>query len=198
LIEVTFSLAILGTVLLGSTAVAALAYRMGQTARERTTVSQQAQEQMEALRSFRDNATNWQDFQQGTGCGGGGYCGIVNVAKGPCHFDGSMRCFHMTETNKGGTPDRWVPASGSVSAPGGTGGDPALTVPTSTIEIALINPTTETPPQNANMGNCAYDVEIHYSFKPLGGGTDDKNQIVTRLANLSYNPEGGPSVCPNP
>src|ERR1039458_6429789 len=71
LIEVTIALSILSFVLLGSTALAVTAFRMGQTARERTQVAEVAQEQMEALRSFRDNHT-WAEFQGG----GPGYQGI--------------------------------------------------------------------------------------------------------------------------
>src|ERR1041384_7189661 len=72
LIEVTFALAILGFVLLGSTAIATTAFRTGQTARERTQVSTAAQQQMEALRSFRDNHP-WSEFRVGNG---GTYQGI--------------------------------------------------------------------------------------------------------------------------
>ncbi|HEY2004243.1 MAG TPA: hypothetical protein VGH44_03955 [Candidatus Saccharimonadia bacterium] len=190
LIEVTFALAILGFVLLGSTAVAAMAFRVGQTARERTTVSEQAQEQMEALRSFRDNSLamsgGWGAFQAGAGgCSGGGYCGVVNVPKGQCHFDGSIRCFHMAQS--GGANNQWVPVSNSLTYPAG-----GLTVPTSVVEIAIV------PPANPTSQQCAYDFELHYSFTPIGGGIDDANRIQTRLVNLNYTPVGGVSVCPNP
>lgn len=191
LIEVTFALAILGFVLLGSTAVAAMAFRVGQTARERTTLSEQAQEQMEALRSFRDNALStaggWATFQNGAGaCGGSGYCGVVNVPKGQCHFNSALfACFHMAQT--GGAANQWVPAADSLVYPAG-----GLTVPSSVVEIAIV------PPANPSSVQCAYDFELHYSFTPIGGGPDDQNRIQTRLVNLNYTPAGGVSVCPNP
>src|SRR6266702_3861781 len=98
LIEVTFALAILGTVLLGSTAIAAAAFRTGQTARERTQVAEVAQQQMEALRSFRDNHT-WAEFEGGSSCGSaGGYCGVNQVLTTNCSYNPALRCFHMVQT----------------------------------------------------------------------------------------------------
>jgi len=86
LIEVTFALAILGFVLMSSTVIAMTAFRTGQTARERTQVAAEAQEQMEALRSFRDNHT-WDEFRVGDGSGNctgaGNYCGMTGVGT-PC------------------------------------------------------------------------------------------------------------------
>jgi type II secretory pathway pseudopilin PulG len=181
LIEVTFALAILGFVLLGATATAASAFRMGQTARERTAVAQVAQEQMEALRSFRDNHT-WAEFETG----------VDTAAHGICTADGSARCFHMVQSNPGCTSgptcNEWIPAAGNLTAPDPTG---TLTVPTSEVEIArVVNVATEP---------CAMDFQVHYEFTPLGGGTNDSNQFLTRLVNLRYAvPLGGSSVCPSP
>jgi Tfp pilus assembly protein PilV len=185
LIEVTFALAILGFVLLGSTAIAAAAFRMGQTARERTQVAEAAQGQLEALRSFRDNHT-WPEFRGGKNCGAaGGFCGIDQVIGSPCSFDATQQCFHMVEVSTAGGTSvcsaascEWVPAVGSMSA----------NVPTSVIEI-----TPNTP--NSQRG-CGYDFLLHYSFTPLGGGTAT-NQITTRLVNLKYDPGIAPPVCPS-
>jgi type II secretory pathway pseudopilin PulG len=168
LIEVTFALAILGFVLLGSTAIAAAAFRTGQTARERTQVVEVAQAQMESLRNFRDNHS-WAEFRQGSLPT---YRGVDNAPATPCSFDSSRTCFHMDE-NTG------VPVTGALipSSP-----------PTATLELTSATPSSQR--------SCAYDFELHYSFTPLGGGTKSVNHITTRLANLKYNPGGGPISCP--
>jgi prepilin-type N-terminal cleavage/methylation domain-containing protein len=175
LIEVTIALAILSFVLLGSTAIASTAFRTGQTARERTIVSEAAQGQMEALRTFRDNHT-WAEFRYGSGAT---FQGIEDMATTPCQYNATRRCFHMVLGNAGlGTTD-WVPATGSTSA----------SVPTSVIEIS-----TSTP---GSQRGCGYDFELHYSFTPLGGSTNSaRNQIVTRLANLKYDPGAASPDCP--
>jgi prepilin-type N-terminal cleavage/methylation domain-containing protein len=174
LIEVTIALAILGFVLLGSTAIGAAAFRTGQTARERTQVAEVAQEQMEALRSFRDNHT-WNEFRHGNG---GSYQGIDNVLGTACQWDGSRRCFHM-ELKSTGANTEWVPVTGPLTqaTPGNN-----LTVPGSVVEIA----TTTTA-----ASECGYDFLLHYQFLPLGGGANATNQITTRLVNLKYDPSGG-------
>lgn len=173
LIEVTFALAILGFVLLGSTAIAAAAFRTGQTARERTQVSTAAQGQMEALRSFRDNHT-WSEFRVGNG---GTYQGIDQVLTTNCAYNAARRCFYMELRDTGGGTKEWVPRAGHVGA----------SVPTSVLEISTTTP-------NAQRA-CGYDFELHYSFEPLGGGQLARNQIATRLVNLKYDPAGAP-LCP--
>jgi Tfp pilus assembly protein PilV len=159
LIEVTFALAILSMVLLGSTAIAASSFRMGQTARERTTISQAAQEQMEALRSFRDN-NKWSVFEA-----------AIEAASA-----GGSSSFHM-ETRTSGVTTEWVPVNGQLDA--STTNSTSMVVPTSTIDI-----TTNTP---SNLKGCGYDFLLTYKFTPLGGGVAASNQIQTRLANLNFN-----------
>jgi hypothetical protein len=167
-------LAILGFALLGSTAIAAAAFRTGQTARERTQVVEVAQDQMEALRNFRDNHT-WTEFRQGASPS---YQGVDNAPITQCTFDSTRTCFHMNITTG-------VPVTGALTP---TTPGYGLQVPTSTIEITSATP--------AVQRTCAYDFELHYSFTPLGGGTKAVNHISTRLANLKYDPGVGPIACP--
>jgi Tfp pilus assembly protein PilV len=169
LIEVTFALAILGSVLLGSTAIAAAAFRTGQTARERTQVAEVAQQQMEALRSFRD-AHTWNEFRFGEACGTGGYCGVENQTKYQCSFDSTKNdCFSMS-IPVGKT--EWYPTNVVASS----------SVPTSAVEIRVLD---------ATRAACNYDFEVHYSFTPIGGTDKAENQITTRLTNLKYNGVSG-------
>jgi type II secretory pathway pseudopilin PulG len=170
LIEVTFALAILAFVLLGSTAIAAAAFRTGQTARERTQVSEVAQAQLEALRSFRDNHT-WAEFEQGHPPA---YGGVDAVQAG----------FHM-ELSAG----EWRPVAGPLTSTTNTTLVPVgLTVPTATMTLATSTPAAERV--------CGYDFLLKYSFTPLGGSQLASNQITTRLANLKYDPNGAPVSCP--
>jgi hypothetical protein len=170
------ALAILSFVLLGSTAIAAVAFRTGQTARERTQIAEAAQEQMEALRSFRDNHT-WAEFRQGSA---GLYSGIDDMVGTTCQYDSTKRCFHMALGNAGNGTNDWVPVTGATTA----------VVPTSVIEIS-------TSTANSKR-QCGYDFELHYSFTPLGGSTNGaRNQIVTRLANLKYDPGAASPDCPS-
>lgn len=202
LIEVTFALAILGAVLLGCTSVAASAYRLGQTARERTSVAEVAQEQMEALRSFRDNALSgnggsWSTFQNGTGGPPAGYYGIDNVPTTPCKFQQpplpTIGCFHMALKTIG-TSTMWVPEAGDLLAAPGTD----LSVPSAYIEISASqangvggSSTSDSPGDR----KCGYNFELHYQFDPIGGGVAQTNKISTRLSNLQYNPSLG-GTCP--
>jgi Tfp pilus assembly protein PilV len=172
LIEVTLALAILGFVLLSATAIGAAAFRTGQTARERTQVAAAAQEQLEALRSFRDNHT-WSEFRAGKG---GVFQGIDEVLGTACQWDASKRCFHMALANTTAGTTEWVPQAGATTA----------NVPTSVIEIS-----TTTTVASA----CGYDFLLHYQFQPLGGGGNATNQITTRLVNLKYDPGSGAAVC---
>ncbi|HVQ43631.1 MAG TPA: prepilin-type N-terminal cleavage/methylation domain-containing protein [Candidatus Saccharimonadia bacterium] len=176
LVEVVIALAILAFVLLGATLVATSAFRTGQTARERTQVSNEAQRQMEALRSFRDNHT-WDEFRVGVGAS---YPGVDNVPVTPCRFDATKHCFHM-ETQAVGANTEFVPVTGSTVG----------SVPTSTIEIWADNSAAAITARP-----CNYDFELHYSFQTLGGGVPAQNHIRTRLANLKYVlPAVGPGTC---
>lgn len=193
LIEVTVALAILSMVLMGSAAVATTAFRMGQTARERTTLVEAAQEQMEALHSFRDNHT-WAEFQGGNGCGTGGFCGIDQASSSPaapCKMVTGKDCFYM-EQWPAVNPTGWVPVSGTIttSSPSNT---TKLTVPTSMVEITLADETLTNPGSKA----CGYDFELHYAFDPLGETQPADNEIKTRLVNLSYTPPSAGANCPS-
>jgi type II secretory pathway pseudopilin PulG len=179
LIEVTFALAILGFVLLGSTAAVAEAFRTGQTANERTTLAEAAQEQMEALRSFRDNHS-WSQFRFGQNCGSGGYCGVHDALSGLApSCTTASNCFHMVLSANGPGVEEWLPVSGAIAGP----------VPTSTMEITSVSQT-----QLPDPTGCGYDFVLHYSFTPLGGGLPDSNELATRLINLQLPVGGGP--CP--
>ncbi len=170
LIEVTFALAILSAVLLSSTVIAMTAFRTGQTARERTQISQQAQQQMEALRSFRDNHS-WTEFRVGASPA---YHGIDGVLGSNCVLDVTVPCFHMELKNTSGVTWEWVPVAGVMTG----------SVPTSQIGITT---------QSNAASVCGYDFVLHYSFTPLGGNGIARNQIATRLVNLQY---GGVGPCP--
>ena len=114
LVEVTVALAILSFVLLSSTVLTADAFRVGETATERLQVADVAQEQLEALRGFRDNNT-WATFQ----------AGVDPVAAG----------FHMQIQT--GASTQWVPVAGALTP---TSPGSSLTVPTSTVELTTTTP----------------------------------------------------------
>jgi Tfp pilus assembly protein PilV len=193
LIEVTVALAILSMVLMGSAVVATTAFRTGQTARERTTLVEEAQEQMEALHSFRDNHT-WDQFQNGSGCGGGGYCGIDAAVLGsPCKTTAlsGKNCFYMQQW-PAASPTGWVPVAGSLTNATPDPHSTQLSVPTSIVEFTLADETALNPATKP----CEYDFELHYSFAPLGDNTLAVNQIKTRLVNLKYTPLPGGCLSP--
>jgi Tfp pilus assembly protein PilV len=175
LIEVTIALAIVGAVLISALAVATTAFRLGQTARERTQLAHAAQAQVEALRSFRDNRT-WDQFRNGVP---GNYIGIEQAMTGGCSttYTWAARCFSMVKQNVGGTT-QWVPQAGGITS----------NVPNSIIEVSSRTP--------ASQRACAYDFELHYQFNPLGGGQPNRNRITTRLVNLKYAVPAALSVCP--
>jgi prepilin-type N-terminal cleavage/methylation domain-containing protein len=199
LIEVTIALAILSMVLLSSAAVATTAFRMGQTARERTTLVEAAQEQMEALHSFRDNHT-WTEFQNGFNCGFGGYCGVASVTTGPAATSScttpsiaTKKCFYMQQWPAVGSTG-WVPVAGTLM---NTPTDPhstKLSVPTSIVEISLADESLTA--SGIAAASCDYDFELHYSFAPLGTSQMAYNQIKTRLVNLKYTPQPGGCLTP--
>ena len=202
LIEVTISLAILSIVLMGAAGVATSAFRLGQTARERTTMVEEAQEQMEALHNFRDNHT-WNEFRDGSGCGSVGYCGLHSVTQGGvitrqhCQLANlSDYCFYMQKYPIGtpGGPTGWVPVPGTLSNAAPDSHSTQLDVPTSKMEIVL------SPETLSDLGSedCEFDVELHYAFIPLGKDSSQKasNDIKTRLVNLKYNPGPVPPDCP--
>jgi type II secretory pathway pseudopilin PulG len=199
LIEVTFALAILGFVLLGSTSLASDAFRIGQTAGERTSMAEGAQQQLEALRSFRDNNA-WATFRNSASCSqSGGFCGIDQVLSAgmakpctcpagatPCPFTNSPQdCFSMSLANTGGGTTQWVPKPGANLAI-------QSSVPTGEIEIA-------SPSENVipSPSPCGYDFVLYYFFETPGSSSLASNQIETRLVNLNYSkPALGGVVCP--
>jgi len=116
LIEVAIGLTILGVVLVGSTAIASTAFQMGQTAQDRTQISETAQEQMEALRSFRDNNT-WANFEDGPN-------GIDTMPAAGFHMELSA-----------GATTQWIPVAGTLtSGVTVTGGSMVITTNTPNAE----------------------------------------------------------------
>jgi Tfp pilus assembly protein PilV len=191
LIEVAIALAILSLVLTGSAVVATSAFRLGQTARERTTVVEAAQEQMEALHNFRDNHS-WDEFRTGNNCGApGGFCGIEQaISSSNCASVAAKKCFYMRKWPVA-APVGWVPVAGTLSNGSPDPNSTNLSVPTSIAEITLSDNSWTLPATR----NCGYDFELHYSFTPLGGTLPAVNAIKTRLVNLKYTPS--PGGCPS-
>lgn len=165
LIEVTFALTILSVVLLGSTGVATKAFQLGQHAKERTQLSSEAQQQMEALRSFRDNRT-WDGFVLGSSTGAYDYEGVLSAG-----VDSGCRatpgCFHMELAQTGATTSEYVPVGGTSSG----------TVAASYIEI-VAEPDAASDPDTITFS-------INYGFEPLGGGPLATGHIKTILSNLT-------------
>lgn len=195
LIEVSLALAILSFVVVGATVLTENAFRLGQTADERTQISEAAQQQLEALHSFRDNHT-WtptasSEFQYGSSCGApGGYCGVVN-GQGPTNLNhvlcrASTNCFHMEAVGAPGT--EWVPTAGplpqSLSPLGGS----------AQADVELVPLMTTSNEQHGT--NCGYDFELTYSFIPLGSTSSqrDGSTIDYRLVNLTR--PVGAATCP--
>lgn len=67
LVEVILAVAILSVVLIGAFSVANRSFLVGQSAKERTQASSLMQEQVEALRSYRDSVSWNSDFRPGVG-----------------------------------------------------------------------------------------------------------------------------------
>lgn len=177
LVEVTIALAILSVVLMGAMLVATTAFGQGQTAKERTQLANEAQQQAEALRSFRDNHT-WTEFRVGNGAF---FSGIDNVPTAACTFNAARQCFHMQAKPTTAGTTEYVPVAGTMAG----------SVPTSVIEIW-----TDTTGAELSARPCEYDFEVHYSFLQPGSSVPDVNHIRTRLANLKYAlPSSGAGVC---
>jgi len=170
LIEVTIALSILSFVLLSSTAVVTLAFRTGQTARERTVIAEAAQQQMEALRSFRDNTTDWSTFK--------------------ANIDPVANSFHMQLVTVGGSTE-WVPTAGALDASNlaAAGRNSADWVPTATMSLATATPLGPTQ-------DCGFDFSLDYQFTMIGTTNLATNEIKTRLTNLHYVPPVGGPQCP--
>ncbi len=162
LIEVTMALSILSMVLISSTVIAAQSFRLGQTARERTTVSTAAQAQMESVRAFRDNNT-WDHFLHGTP----GYRGMLSAASATGCSDTTVNCMHMVA----GANPTFTPVDGTMTGP----------VPTSLIEVVAV------PGANPDI----LDVTVNYWFESLSGGKA-VGHIKTSFSNLKTGPAPTP------
>ena len=176
LVEVALAMAILGMVLVGSLAVATRAVQIGQTGRERSQVSDEAQTQAEGLRSFRDNHT-WAEFRGGNSPA---YYGVDSVPTASCNYDATKRCFHMESSSTAPGTVELTPRPGFITG----------SVPTSFIEIS-----TDTSASGLAARECDYDFEVHYTFSAQGSSVRATNHIRTRLANLKYAPTTGLGVC---
>ena len=116
LIEVVIALTILSAVITSAYVVANRAFLSGQTAKERSALVSSAQQQAEALRSFRDEHT-WAEFRDGNAALG--YMGVVNAqqASADCYTPTVAvdHCFHMEQVTLSGIL-RWVPRPGNIDA----------------------------------------------------------------------------------
>jgi hypothetical protein len=170
LIEVTFALVIMTIVLVGSTMLAVKALQTSRTAHERTVLIDQAQEQLEAVRSFRDNR-KWSEF-----LGGGGpvpYPGVTSAAAPSCQT--VPVCFHMElkDTSLSPVKREFVPAGGKMAG----------SVQSSYMEMTMIPGPNATPPA-APLPRYV-DVTVHYGFQETGGD-NAVGHIKTRLSNVDF------------
>ena len=127
LVEVTIALAILSLILVSAFVTANRSFAQGQTSKERSELASVAQEQADALKSFRDSHT-WTQFACGsTGCNEPGpaqcdqqngsgvyinYCGIRIGTFNKCNGDPRNECFHMelhTVKERSGVVTEWIP-----------------------------------------------------------------------------------------
>jgi type II secretory pathway pseudopilin PulG len=161
LIEVTLALAILSMVLITSTVVATQSYRLGQTARERTTISNAAQGQLEAMRAFRDNHS-WAQFLSG-GVTPAAYTGVLNTAVGTgCRV--TSPCLHMEKL----VSTTYVPRDGTMDGP----------FTTSYLEMVV------TPGPGATPRSVI--VIVNYGMQSLSGSTENTGHIQTTFTDLGY------------
>jgi hypothetical protein len=148
----------------GGLVVAAKAFIVGATARERTVIVNDAQGHMEELRAFRDNRP-WDKFLYGVS---GTYAGVLNAGAGSPDCVVRSPCFHMALPG-GPSPTEHLPAGDH------TGGS----VPTSYIEIyAEPEPGPGTPQY--------VDFTLSYGFDGIGGSVKNVGHIQTRLTNLRF------------
>lgn len=160
LVEVTIALAILALVLTGAFTLANKAFNVGQSAKERSQLVGDAQQQAEALESFRDSHT-WSEFLAGNGAGLPGI--NVRAATGGC----TAPCFHLERKVIGASPAQWVPVAGPTTG-SQLGGQDMISI----TAAALVG----TPP--------AYDFLVSYTVPQRGGGPDLASNIRLRLADL--------------
>jgi hypothetical protein len=161
-VEVTIALAILASVLTGAFVAANKAFNVGQSAKERSQLVGDAQQQAEALQSFRDSHT-WTEFLTGNG---GGLPGInVRAPIGGC----SSPCFHMERKVIGVSPVQWVPVAGPTTG-SQLGGQDMLSTTANLVVDPIAVP--------------AYDFVITYSVPQRGGGPDLTSNLRLRLTDL--------------
>jgi type II secretory pathway pseudopilin PulG len=171
LIEVTFALVILAAVLVSSSMLAVKALQQAHTGQERTQVADEAQRQLEGLRSFRDNHT-WNEFLNGSG---GTYLGVLNVGGTTCKA-GAAPCFHLdTRPTTPGVTSEFVPLPNSMSGK----------VATSYIEVRAV--------QDGNSPPQSVDVTVSYGFLNEGGGPNNVGHIKARFTNLDFGLAASPT-----
>ncbi|HSX02370.1 MAG TPA: prepilin-type N-terminal cleavage/methylation domain-containing protein [Candidatus Saccharimonadia bacterium] len=164
LVEVTLALAILAMVLTGAFVTANKAFNLGQDARERSQMVSDAQQQAEALESFRDSHT-WSEFVLGNG---GPLAKGINVGNG-ISCGGVTNCFHMVKQAVAGV-SQWVPAAGpgTDTQLGGQG----------YVRI-VVSPTPGTLPAPS-----LYNFSIQYGVPARGGGPDLASTIKLELVDI--------------
>lgn len=170
LIEVTIALTILSTVITSAYVVANRAYLTGQTARERSALAARAQQQGEALQTFRDETT-WAEFQTGNSVKN--FDGINSPTQSvDCDalgFGTPPRCFHMEERLVGGTT-HWVPVAGAVAQSAGSGALVTIVVSAATSDPAAVK---------SYLG-----FDLYHTLDPRGGGVKNTGVVRLRLDNL--------------
>ena len=156
LIEVTIALSILATVISSGYVMATRAYNIGQAARERTQVINQAQAQIEQLKNFRDTHS-WATFKGGS-TSPVFFNGIDTAMSGdPCG------CFHMAGL-PAGAPTQYVPEAGSQPVIGNSG--------SFSFKRVAVAPDPDVA-----------DLIVNYDFA-LRGGNQATNSIRIKLVNL--------------
>jgi hypothetical protein len=169
LVEVTIALAILALVLTSSFALANRAFLVGQNAKERTQLVADAQQQIEALASFRDSYS-WSQFVAGDTSLG--FSGIrVRAGSGDCDpgRSGTQLCFHMVrQVIAGGS--RWVPVVGPVPSSQIGGQGFARILVDNDVAPGAVMP--------------SYTFAVQYGVPALGGGVPLASTVRLHLTNL--------------
>ncbi len=158
LIEVTLALAILALVLTSAFATANKAFLLGQNAKERNQLVSDAQQQAEALISFRDSYS-WTQFQAGNALTGLPGINVRNTGGG-C----ASPCFHMVQRVISGL-NQWVPQTGP-GTDSQIGGQGYLRIYAAAV-----------------VGYSGYDFTIQYGIPARGGGPDLSSIISLRLTD---------------
>jgi hypothetical protein len=173
LVEVTLALAILAMVLTGAFTAANKAFLLGQDAKERSQLVSEAQQQAEALQSFRDSHA-WAEFVHGRTSTPPTFPGLdVSSASGDCDASQAsvQTCFYMERRTLSGVT-QWVPHVGTLNDPQIGGG----------LSYVRIIPSPSVLVGGASAAS--YDFTIQYGVPARGGGPDLKNSIWLHLTNL--------------